>query len=123
MKSVLLVDDSKFMRTILRKLINGKDYFVLSEASNGFEAVEQYVYYRPDIVIMDITMPNMNGLEALKSIIEKDPQAKVVMCSALGQQYLINESLKLGAKGFIIKPYFDNILYTLQKIVSVCSIP
>ncbi|KMY49219.1 hypothetical protein AC625_06520 [Peribacillus loiseleuriae] len=105
------------MRTILRKIINGKDYFILSEASNGFEAVEQYVFFRPDVVIMDITMPNMNGIEALKSILENDSKANVIMCSALGQEYLINEALELGAKGFIVKPNFDDIFDTLQSIV------
>lgn len=105
------------MRTILRKRVNGKGFFILSEASNGFEAVEQYTYFRPDIVIMDITMPGMNGIDALKRILKNDHKANVVMCSALGQEYLINEALELGAKGFIVKPFFDEIIDTLQSLV------
>ncbi len=105
------------MRTILKKLVNSKDYSILSEASNGIEAIEQYGFFRPDVVILDITMPIMNGIEALKSILNNDPKANVIMCSALSQKYLINEALDLGAKGFIVKPNFDNILDILQSIV------
>lgn len=104
MARVLVVDDASFMRMRLRRLLtdNGHEVF---EAANGREAVERYAEVRPDCVLMDITMPEMDGLEAVRAIVAADAQARIVMCSALGQQSLVLESIQAGAKDFVVKPY------------------
>jgi two-component system chemotaxis response regulator CheY len=102
---VLVADDLKFIKLVLRELIEKAGFRVIGEASNGLEAVELYKNKRPDVVLMDITMPKMDGLAALKQILEFDPEAKIIMCSALGQQHLIVQALQLGAKDFIVKPF------------------
>jgi two-component system chemotaxis response regulator CheY len=121
MKTVLIADDSRFMRNWLKKLLSEKNYFVIAEAENGVQAIEKYKLFLPDILIMDITMPLLNGIEALKEMIKFDSNAKVVMCSSLGQQQIIIEATKIGAKDFIVKPYFDNLIHILDKICH-CSI-
>ncbi|USK59610.1 response regulator [Peribacillus asahii] len=112
-KSVLLVDDSLFMRTLLKRELNPNYFTVISEAEDGLEAIEKYKMLSPDIVLMDVTMPKVNGIEALKEIICFDQCAKVVMCSALGSQPLVIEALKAGAKDYIVKPRFGNLNNTL----------
>ena len=107
---VLIVDDAMFMRNMIAEIFNGKkykeeDYQVVAEAENGIEAVEKYKEHDPDIVTMDIVMPEMTGIEALKEIMEEDPGANVIMCSALGQDSLVMEALDAGAKDFIVKPF------------------
>jgi two-component system chemotaxis response regulator CheY len=107
---VLIVDDAMFMRNMIAEIFNGKkyreeDYQVVAEAENGIEAVEKYKEHDPDIVTMDIVMPEMTGIEALKEIMESDPGANVIMCSALGQDSLVMEALDAGAKDFIVKPF------------------
>lgn len=107
---VLIVDDAMFMRNMIAEIFNGKkykeeDYQVVAEAENGIEAVEKYKEHDPDIVTMDIVMPEMTGIEALKEIMEADSGANVIMCSALGQDSLVMEALDAGAKDFIVKPF------------------
>lgn len=107
---VLIVDDAMFMRNMIAEIFTGKkygneDFEVVAEAENGLEAVERFREHKPDIVTMDIVMPEMTGIEALKEIIALDPSANVVMCSALGQDSLVMEALDSGAKDFIVKPF------------------
>lgn len=107
---VLIVDDAMFMRNMIAEIFNGKkyqeeDYHVVAEAENGIEAVEKYKEHNPDIVTMDIVMPEMTGIEALKEIMGMDSAANVIMCSALGQDSLVMEALDAGAKDFIVKPF------------------
>ena len=107
---VLIVDDAMFMRNMIAEIFNGKkykeeDYQFIAEAENGIEAVEKYKEHNPDIVTMDIVMPEMTGIEALKEIMGLDSGANVIMCSALGQDSLVMEALDAGAKDFIVKPF------------------
>lgn len=104
-KRVLLVDDALFMRTTLKKILEGASFEVIGEAENGAQAVEKYGELKPDVVFMDITMPIMDGIQAAKSIKDSDPEARIVMCTALGQQNLVVEALKAGAKDYIVKPF------------------
>ena len=106
MKKVLICDDAAFMRMMLKDILT-KDgnYEVVGEASTGNQAIEQYKVLKPDIVTMDITMPELDGIAALKAIREFDGNAKVVMCSAMGQQAMVIEAVQSGAKGFIVKPF------------------
>jgi two-component system chemotaxis response regulator CheY len=106
---VLIADDSKFMRGLLGKALASAGHTVIGHAEDGVEAVERYTELCPDVMTLDITMPNANGLEALERIIALDPGARVVMCSALGQERKMLEAMRLGAKGFIVKPYFDGL--------------
>ncbi|NPV81752.1 MAG: response regulator [Firmicutes bacterium] len=104
MGKVLIVDDAAFMRLRVANLLKGKDYTVI-EASNGQEAIQKYLEEKPDVVLLDITMPVMDGLTALKEIISLDPKAKIVMCSALGQESIVIEAIKNGARDFVVKPF------------------
>jgi len=104
-KRILLVDDALFMRTTLRKILEGAQYEIAGEAENGQDAVEKYRSLKPDLVLMDITMPVMDGLEAARTIRAEDPNAAIVMCTALGQQNLVVEALKAGARDYIVKPF------------------
>ncbi len=115
MQTVLLVDDSEFLRMRLTRLLEGEGYRVV-EANDGAEGVEMYFEVEPDLVLMDITMPNLNGIEATDRITSRDDEAVVVMCSALGQQRMVLKALKAGAKDFIVKPYdTDKLLATIAK--------
>lgn len=107
---VLIVDDAMFMRNMIAEIFNGKnyngeEYEVVAEAENGIEAVERYQEHTPDIVTMDIVMPEMTGIEALREIMNLNSAANVIMCSALGQDSLVMEALDAGAKDFIVKPF------------------
>ncbi|SRR6056297_658220 len=104
-KGVLIVDDAVFMRMMIKDILEKNGYSVAGEAENGLKAIEAYKNLKPDIVTMDITMPEMNGIEALKGIKEIDPNAKVVMCSAMGQQSMVIEAIESGAGDFIVKPF------------------
>ncbi len=118
--NVLIVDDLKFIKLVLRELLEKAGFRVVGEASNGEEAVELYQEKRPDVVLMDITMPKMDGLAALKQILKLDPQAKLIMCSALGQQNLIVQALQLGAKDFIVKPFRDErVVAAIKKVLDI----
>ncbi len=103
--SVMLVDDAAFMRMMLKDILTNNGYQVIGEAENGAVAVEKYMELKPDITVMDITMPEMDGLQAVKEIRIKDPQARVIMCSAMGQQAMVIEAIQSGAKDFIVKPF------------------
>jgi len=117
MKRVLIVDDASFMRISLRKILESNGFEVVGEAVNGLEAVNKYMILKPDIVTMDITMPEMNGVEALTQIKKQDPSAKVIMISALGQQSWVKKAIMLGAKGFVVKPYEQEyVVDTLNKL-------
>lgn len=104
-KSVLIVDDAAFMRLMIKDILTRNGFDVCGEAANGYQAIEKYAETKPDLVLMDITMPEMNGLEALKVIKEADNSAKVIMCSALGQQDMVMEAIQNGAQDFIVKPF------------------
>ncbi|NMA64849.1 MAG: response regulator [Clostridiaceae bacterium] len=105
MKKVLIVDDAAFMRQSIRLILERNGYEVVGEAANGIEGVRKYKELMPDIVTLDITMPEMSGIDALKVICEFDPNAKVVMVSAMGQEILVKEAILNGAKSFIVKPF------------------
>lgn len=115
-KKVLITDDTAFMRMSLRNILEKNGYEVAAEAEDGNQAVEKYEEVNPDLVTMDITMPNMDGITAIKKILEKDPEAKIIVVSAMGQKALVIEALNSGAKDFIVKPFQpDRILEAIQK--------
>lgn len=120
MKKVLIVDDAAFMRMSIRMMLEKNGFEVVGEAENGFEGVKQYKELKPDIVTMDITMPTMTGLEALITIKEFDPQAKIVMISAMGQEDMVREAIMQGAKTFIVKPFKEeHVVEILNKILAM----
>ena len=117
--TILIADDAAFMRAILSQIIEDMEWTVAGEASDGKEAIAQYRKLRPDLVLLDITMPNLDGTEALKAILEEDPQAQVVMITALGQKDQVLNAIKAGARDFIIKPFdHDRVAHTLAGILS-----
>lgn len=117
MKHILLADDSRFMRGYLKRILNEANFNEIIEADNGVQAIDMFKIYSPEIVIMDITMPLLNRIDALKEIVKIDQQAKVIMCTALGgQQSIIQEALRIGAKDFIVKPYFQNLISIVKKL-------
>ena len=119
MAKIMLVDDAAFMRMMVKDALTKAGYTDLIEAQDGAEAVEKFNAENPDLVFMDITMPNKDGLEALKEIKAAHPNANIVMCSAMGQEAMVIEAIKLGAKDFIVKPFKpDRILATAEKILS-----
>jgi two-component system chemotaxis response regulator CheY len=113
---ILIVDDAAFMRMRCSKLLSENQYEVV-EAENGLQAIEKYKEHRPDAVLMDITMPELDGLGALKEIRRLDPEAKIAMVTAMGQQATVIEALKLGAKDFVLKPFqSDRVLAAVKKL-------
>lgn len=110
MKRVLVVDDAAFMRMSIKTMLTKNGYEVVGEAENGLKAIEMYKTLKPDIVTMDITMPEMEGIEALEEIRKCDPSATIIMVSAVGQETKVKQSIILGAKGFIIKPFKEDVL-------------
>ena len=115
-KRILITDDALFMRVTLKNILVQNGYEVVGEAANGVESVEMYKQLRPDVVTMDITMPEMDGLTALKTIKATDPDARVVMCTATGQKSMVVEAIQAGAKDFIVKPFqADRVLEALGK--------
>jgi two-component system chemotaxis response regulator CheY len=117
MRKVLVVDDAAFMRMAIRNILVKHDFEVIGEAENGKTALDKYKELKPDIVTMDITMPEMTGLQALKAIIDFDPAAKVIMVSAMGQEQMIIEAVMNGAKSFVVKPFKeDHVVQTLNKV-------
>ena len=114
--TILIADDLSFMRMIQKEILTERGYSIVGEAADGREAVEKFRTLRPDLVLLDITMPNMNGLEAMRKIFGIDPKALVIMCSALGQQNLIVEAIKAGVRDFIVKPFKPaRILSAIEK--------
>jgi two-component system chemotaxis response regulator CheY len=120
LKKVLIVDDAALMRMTIRNILVKNGFEDVEEAANGLEGLQKYKELRPDIVTMDITMPEMTGLEALKSIMEFDSAAKIVMVSAMGQESMVREAIMYGAKSFIIKPFReDHVMKTISEILSI----
>jgi len=118
MARVLIVDDAAFMRMMIKDILEKNGYDVVGEASNGLIAVEMYNKEKPDVVTMDITMPDMDGIEAVKSIRATNPDAKIIMCSAMGQQSMVMDAIKAGARDFIVKPFQpDRVLEAIKKVV------
>lgn len=116
---VLIVDDAAFMRMMIKDILEKNGFEVVGEASNGLKAVEIYKSEKPDVVTMDITMPDMDGIEAVKTIRTFDPNAKIIMCSAMGQQTMVMDAIRAGAKDFIVKPFqADRVLEAIKKVVS-----
>jgi two-component system chemotaxis response regulator CheY len=119
MARVLVVDDAAFMRKMVTDALTKGGHEVIGEASNGIEAVERYRELRPEVTTLDITMPEKDGLAALEEIIGLDPSARVVMCSALGQESKVLESIKIGAKDFIVKPFkAERVLGAVDKALT-----
>lgn len=122
MTKVLIIDDAKFMRMTLANLFKDHQFTVVGMAENGEEGVKLFKQFSPDIVTLDITMPVMDGLQALKEIIAFDPAAKIIMCSAMGQQKLVVEAIELGAKDFIVKPFDGKrVIETVNQILHTAS--
>ena len=119
---VLIVDDAMFMRMMLKDILSKNGYEVVGEAANGKEAIDKYIELRPDLVLLDITMPEMDGIEALKKIKMIEPKAKIIMCSAMGQQNMVIEAIQNGAIDFIVKPFQQNrVLESLEKLKELTS--
>ena len=115
---ILIVDDAAFMRMMLKDTLTKDGHEVVGEATNGKEAVDKYKELKPNLVTMDITMPEMDGIQALKAIKAFDPEAKVIMCSAMGQQAMVIESIQAGAKDFIVKPFQpDKVKKAVEKVL------
>ncbi|MCQ2978607.1 MAG: response regulator [Clostridia bacterium] len=119
MAKILLVDDAAFMRMMLKDILTKAGYDPIVEAENGLVAVEKYKEETPDLVIMDITMPEMDGIQAVKEIKKIAPSANIIMCSAMGQQAMVIESIQAGAKDFIVKPFQpDRVIEAVQKALA-----
>jgi len=115
---VLVVDDAAFMRMMIKDILTKNGYEVVGEAENGQKAVEKYQELKPDLTTMDITMPEMDGITAVKEIRKLDASAKVIMCSAMGQQAMVIEAIQSGARDFIVKPFQpDRVLEAVRKAV------
>lgn len=115
---IMVVDDAAFMRMMIKDILSKNGYDVVAEAENGAKAVEKYQEVKPDLTTMDITMPEMDGISALKQIRSMDSGAKVIMCSAMGQQAMVIEAIQSGARDFIVKPFQpDRVLEAVRKVV------
>jgi two-component system chemotaxis response regulator CheY len=115
-KRILIVDDAAFMRMMIKDILTKNGYEVVGEAADGMQAVEKFKELRPDLVTMDITMPEMDGITALKEIKAVEPNAVVIMCSAMGQQAMVIDAIQAGAKDFIVKPFqADRVIEAIQK--------
>lgn len=118
-KRVLIVDDAAFMRMMLKDILVRNGFEVAGEAEDGVAAVRKYEELRPDAVTMDITMPEMDGVAAVKEIMRRDPAAKIIMCSAMGQQLMVMEAIQAGARDFIVKPFQqERVVQALQKALA-----
>ena len=117
-KNILICDDAAFMRMMIKDILTKNGYEVAGEAENGAVAVSKYAEIKPDLVLMDITMPEKDGIQALKEIKSSDAGAKVIMCSAMGQQAMVIEAIQSGARDFIVKPFqADRVLEAVKKVV------
>ena len=118
MKRVMVCADAAFMRMMIKDILVKNGYEIAAEAENGLKAVEQYPEAKPDLVLMDITMPEVDGIEAVRRIKALDPNANVIMCSAMGQQAMVIEAIQAGAKDFIVKPFqADRVLEAVRKVI------
>ena len=116
--TVLVCDDAIFMRTMIGDILSQAGYEVVGEAETGTQAVERYVALKPDLVTMDIVMPDMGGIDAVREIVQHDPGARVLMCSAMGQQALVVEAIQAGAKDFVVKPFQPSrVLEAVQRVL------
>ena len=119
MTRVLIADDAAFMRMMLKDILTKNGFEVVGEASNGKEAVSKYEELKPDLVTLDITMPEMDGIQTLKQIMASDSLAKVIMCSAMGQQSMVIEAIQSGAKDFIVKPFQpERVMESISKVLA-----
>lgn len=119
MAKIMIVDDTAFMRAMIRDMISGSEHEVVAEAKNGSEAVKLYPTAKPDVMTMDITMPDMDGITALRNIRKIDPHAKVIMCSAMGQHAMVLDAIQAGAKDFVVKPLQQHrLLEAINKVLS-----
>lgn len=117
--TVLVCDDAIFMRTMIADILTQAGYKVVGEAESGVEAVRRYQELTPDLVTMDIVMPEMGGIDAVREIVKHDPQARILMCSAMGQQALVVEAIQAGAKDFVVKPFQPaRVLEAVQRLLS-----
>ncbi|AHM56649.1 chemotaxis protein CheY [Peptoclostridium acidaminophilum DSM 3953] len=117
-KRILLVDDAAFMRMMIKDILTKNGYDIVGEAENGLKAIEKFKELAPELVIMDITMPEMDGIQAVKEIKALDKDAKIIMCSAMGQQAMVIEAIQSGARDFIVKPFqADRILESVRKVL------
>ncbi len=117
-KNILICDDAAFMRMMIKDILTKNGYNVVGEAENGAVGVDKYNELKPDLTLMDITMPEMDGINALKTIKANDPNANVIMCSAMGQQAMVIEAIQAGAKDFIVKPFqADRVIEAVKKVV------
>ncbi len=117
-KKILIVDDAMFMRKLMSDILQKAGYEVVAEAGNGQEAYNKYKECKPDLVTMDITMPDVNGIEGVRMITAEFPDAKILMCSAMGQEGMVIDSVKAGAKGFIVKPFVaEKVVAEVQKLI------
>ena len=117
--TVLVCDDAVFMRTMVSDILSQAGFTVVGEAENGKQAVEKYQQLKPDLVTMDIIMPEMGGIEAVKQITQLDPAARILMCSAMGQQALVQEALQAGARDFVVKPFQPSrVLEAVQRVLA-----
>lgn len=116
----VVVDDAIFMRTLLKKMIEEEEnYQVVGEGANGFEAVDQAKINQPDIMTLDITMPDMDGIKAVKEVLKVSPQTKIIMVSAMGQQSMVIEAIKLGARDFVVKPFEKSrVMQAIKNVIS-----
>lgn len=117
-KRILIVDDAAFMRMMVKDILGKNGYEVVGEGENGLRAVEKFKELSPDLVIMDITMPEMDGISAVKEIKKIDPNAKIIMCSAMGQQAMVIEAIQAGARDFIVKPFqAERVAEAVKKVL------
>lgn len=117
-RTVLICDDALFMRTMLGNILKQAGFEIVGEAENGHQAVERYKELKPDLVTMDIVMPEMGGIDAVRDIVKDDPGAKILMCSAMGQQGLVVEAIQAGAKDFVVKPFQPSrVLEAVQRVL------
>ncbi|GIP43748.1 chemotaxis protein CheY [Paenibacillus sp. J45TS6] len=117
---ILIVDDAAFMRMMIRDILSKNGFEVVGEAQDGAQAIEKFKELRPDLITMDITMPEMDGIAALKEIKKVDPNAKVIMCSAMGQQAMVIDAIQAGAKDFIVKPFqSDRVIEAINKTLGI----
>jgi two-component system, chemotaxis family, chemotaxis protein CheY len=119
-KKIMLVDDTKFMRMMLANILKPKGYEIVAEAEDGLDAIEKYKQFKPDLVTMDIVMPHMEGIEAVRNIISSiDSNAKIIMVTAVGQDTKVKEAIEAGAKGYIVKPFqAPQVIEEVEKILA-----
>ncbi|MGH7508705.1 MAG: response regulator [Gemmatimonadales bacterium] len=118
-QTVLVCDDAIFMRTMISDILSQAGFEIVGEAESGLQAVEKYRVLKPDLVTMDIVMPDMGGIEAVREICKDDPEARILMCSAMGQQALVVEAIQAGAKDFVVKPFQPSrVLEAVQRVLA-----